>query len=351
MIEPLMELGYEVVWAADFTQFKEDLSTIPCKIHQIDFRSNPLDPSNLKACIQLIGLLKQKPVDLIHCNTPIGGLIGRLCAKLTKVNNILYTAHGFHFYKGAPIINQTLFKWGEKFLASNTDILLTINQEDFKVAQSFKLRNNGKTFLIHGAGVNTGYQNIVKSEEKRKEIGIPTSATIVFSAGEINKNKNNEAIIKAIATIDCQEIYYVVCGEGKLRGKLERMSKDLGISERVKFLGFRTDVLEILSVADIFAMPSFREGLPRSLMEAMDAGLPCIVSNIRGNVDLIEDGSGGYLRSPSDITGYAEIIEKLAMDKKLRRSLGTTNKEKVRAFDYKNVKEEMKEIYKTVTDK
>lgn len=348
MIEPLMELGYEVVWAADFTQFKEDLSVIPCKIHQTNFRSNPFDPNNLKAYSQLLELLKQKPVDLIHCNTPIGGLIGRLCAKHAKVKKILYTAHGFHFYKGAPVINQTLFKWGEKWLARSTDILLTINQEDFTSAQSFKFRNDGKLVLIHGAGVNTGYTSTSNREKIRKEIGIPSSATMVFSAGELNKNKNNQVIIEALAKINSPDIYYVLCGEGKLRKELEELSKKLGVSDKVKFLGFRTDVLDILSASDIFAMPSYREGLPRSLMEAMDAGLPCIVSNIRGNADLIEEGKGGFLLSPQDILGYAKAIEKLAIDSVSRSTFGEVNQEKVKAFDFNNVKSEIKTIYKSI---
>ncbi|WP_042683485.1 glycosyltransferase family 4 protein [Anaerosalibacter massiliensis] len=348
MIEPLMELGYEVIWVADFTQFKEDLSLIPCKIYQTDFRSNPFNPNNLKAYSQLLKLLKQEPVDLMHCNTPIGGLIGRLCAKRAKVKKVIYTAHGFHFYKGAPFINRTLFKWGEKYLAHYTDILLTINQEDFNAAQSFKLRNNGQIFLIHGAGVDTGYINTYDPRKKRKEIGIPDSSIVIFSAGELNKNKNNQAIIKAISKVNNKNIYYVLCGEGKLRPKLENLSRDLGISERVKFLGFRTDVLDILPATDIFAMPSFREGLPRSLMEAMDAGLPCIVSNIRGNVDLIEDGVGGFLRSPTDISGYSKAIEMLATNQELRKRFGETNKENVRTYDIENVKSELKDIYSSI---
>ncbi|WP_176344454.1 glycosyltransferase [Priestia aryabhattai] len=348
MIEPLIELGYEVVWAADFTQFKEDLSTIPCKIHQTNFRSNPFDPNNITAYSQLLELLRQEPVDLIHCNTPIGGLIGRLCAKHAKVKKILYTAHGFHFYTGAPIINQTLFKWGEKYLARNTDILLTINQEDFKAATNFKFRKDGKLCLIHGAGINTGYISNSNRDKIREEIGIPASAIMVFSAGELNQNKNNRVIIEGLAKINNPEVYYVLCGEGKLRKDLEELSEKLGVSNQVKFLGFRTDVLDILSAADIFAMPSFREGLPRSLMEAMDAGLPCIVSNIRGNSDLIEEGKGGFLLSPKDVLGYAKVIEKLAIDTGLRRNFGALNKEKVKDFDFKNVKSEIKTIYKSL---
>lgn len=351
MIEPLIELGYEVIWAADFSQFKEDINSIPCKIHQTNFRSNPLNPNNLKAYLQLLDLLNQKSVDLIHCNTPIGGFIGRLCAKHANVKKIIYTAHGFHFYKGAPLINQTLYKMGEKYLAKYTDVLLTINKEDFNAARSFKLRNDGELFMIHGAGINTGYSSKRKAEEIRKDIGIPPSATMIFSAGELNNNKNNEVIIKAISNIEQKEIYYVICGEGKKRRKLEKLSNKLGISDRVIFLGYRNDVLDILPASDIFAMTSFREGLPRSLMEAMDAGIPCLVSDIRGNKDLILAGKGGFLCNPLDVDGYSEKINLLTADKALRDSQGETNKNRVKAYDYENVKAELKEIYKMVDGK
>lgn len=350
MIEPLMEKGYEVIWAADFKDFKENLEDIPCKIHQTDFRSNPLDVSNVKAYFQLSELLNQKPVEVIHCNTPIGGLIGRLCAKRAKVKKIIYTAHGFHFYRGAPFINKTLFKWGEEYLAQMTDILITINKEDYEAAQQFRLKRNGRKYLVHGVGIDTGYQSNRDSIEIRESLGVPNSSIMIFSAGELNKNKNNETIIRAIAKTKRSDIYYVLCGEGNLKLKLEKLAHDLGVGNRVKLLGFRTDVLEILAAADIFAMPSYREGLPRSLMEAMDAGKSCVVSNIRGNSDLVKEGEGGYLRSPSDVKGFAEAIEKLSSDQKIRKMFGERNKKVVKEFDFKNVKKELEQIYQEISD-
>lgn len=345
IIELLMELGHEVIWAADFSNFKGDKTEIPCEIYQTDFRSNPLNMRNIKAYKQLINLFKTRNVDAIHCNTPIGGFLGRICANRAGIKKVIYTAHGFHFYKGAPFLNRTLFKWGEKLLAHYTDVLVTINDEDYEAARGFNLRNKGELCKIHGAGIETGYLTTVDIEIKRNEIGVPNNAIMIFSAGELNKNKNNEVIIRAIAKLKDPNIYYVICGEGVQREKLEQLSKDLKISNRVLFLGFRTDVLELLPAADIFAMTSYREGLPRSLMEAMDAGLPCIVSKIRGNCDLIKEGKGGYLCSPDDVNSFTNNIKKLATDKKLRKQFGETNKKLVRAFDINNVKDEMRNIY------
>lgn len=348
MIEPLIELGYEVIWVADFTAFKGDISEIPCEIYQTSFRSNPFDFNNIKAYFNLKKLLNKGGIDLIHCNTPIGGLIGRLCAKQTGIKNVVYTAHGFHFYKGAPLVNRILFKYGEKYFARYTDFLLTINQEDYKAAQKFKLRNNGKVLFIHGAGIDTGNKNIINRMEIRRQIGVPDDATMIFSAGALNKNKNNEVIINAVSKINNENLYYVLCGEGHLRTKLEKLSKKNAVSDRILFLGFRTDVLDILQAADIFTMPSFREGLPRSLMEAMDAGLPCIVSNIRGNKDLIQEGEGGFLCSPTEVNEFAKSIKTLVSDKKLREKFSITNKKNVKNYDISNVKYELKNIYKSI---
>lgn len=346
MIDPLIELGYEVTWVADFSEFKEDIDKVPCNIYQVDFRSNPFNINNIKAYRKLNKFLSTNNIDLIHCNTPIGGLIGRICAKKANIKKVIYTAHGFHFYNGANFINNFIFKTGEKILAKYTDILITINQEDYLAATKFKLRNKGKLFLTHGAGIDIGEgtRNISK-EKMRKEMGIPMSSTVIFSAGELNKNKNNEVIIKAMSKIKNDNVYYVLCGEGKLRKRLEKLAYDLGLKSKVIFLGFRTDVLDILESIDIFAMTSFREGLPRSLMEAMSAGLPCIVSKIRGNVDLIFEEQGGFLYGAKDIEGFVNAINKLAEDEELRKCMGDFNKEIVKKFEVNFVKKEMKEIY------
>lgn len=348
MIEPLMELGYEVTWAGDFTEFKEDINAIPCNIYQVNFRSNPFNINNIKAYFQLRRLFNEKQVELVHCNTPIGGVLGRICAKQAKIKRIIYTAHGFHFYEGAPLINKILFKKGEQYLAKITDTLITINNEDYQAAKKFILHSNGRLFLTHGAGIDTDITNkldLQDVEKKRKEIKVPLMAKVIFSAGELNKNKNNEIIIRAIAKLNNPNIYYVLCGEGKLRDKLEKLAKELGVEDKVIFLGFRTDVLELLQAVDIFAMTSFREGLPRSLMEAMVAGLPCIVSNIRGNRDLIHQEKGGYLSHPKDVNEFKNSIDKLVNDLDLTIQMGEFNKQVVKKFDIKTVKDEMKKIY------
>lgn len=351
MIEPLMELGFDVTWAANFDNFKGDLTKIPCSIQQVDFRSNPFNPKNLKAYIQLNNILSNENFNLAHCTTPIGGMLGRISTARNGVEHIIYTAHGFHFYDGAALINNIIFKYGEKLLAKITDVLITINDEDYQAAVDFKLRNNGKVYFTHGAGIDLGYKASKNKCELRKELAIPEDAILLLSAGELNVNKNNQVIIEALNRTHLKDIYYIICGEGKSAKDLERMVNTFNLSDNVRLLGFRSDILDLMQASDIFVMPSFREGLPRGLMEAMDSKMPCIVSNIRGSSDLVDDGYGGYICDPLDIECFTEKIEILATDSKMANHFGEYNKKKVTKYGFKIVKGEQKEIYKKTINK
>lgn len=287
-------------------------------------------------------------VDVIHCNTPIGGVLGRLCGK--KYNKkVIYTAHGFHFYKGAPLLNRTVFKWIEMALAHYTDALITINKEDYLAAQTFKLKQNGKIYYVPGVGMNLSAFNEVKVDrsEKRASIGIPDDALIGIIVGDLNNNKNVETLIKALAESN-SKVHYIICGYGPNEDSLKKLCKESMVENRCHFLGFRNDVKELYMVSDFFLFASKREGLPRSTMEAMACGLPCIVSKIRGNTDLIDEGKGGFLISCEDYKGFAEAINKLVDSIALRKQFGHYNTEKVKSFDLEIVKERMVDIYNEV---
>ena len=261
------------------------------KIHQIDFERSPISPKNKKAYTQLSDLLKREHFDFIHCNTPIGGLLGRICGKKYGTDKILYQVHGFHFYKGAPKKNWLLYYPVEKWLARYTDALITINSEDYEFAKNkLKLRKNGKVYYVPGVGIDlSSIQNKTETRtEKRKEFSFEEDDTVLISVGELNKNKNNHIIIKALSKLKNPKIHYVLCGVGNERPELENLAKENGLGKNVHFLGYRTDVMDIYAAADIFVMPSLREGLSRSLMAAMAMGLPCVVSDICGTVAMIK---------------------------------------------------------------
>lgn len=311
------------------------------------FRSIWAFRDNLKAYRNLCRYLEENPdIKIIHCNTPIGGTIGRLVGK--KYNKkVVYTAHGFHFYKGAPFINRIVLKWIEKWLAHFTDIIITINSEDFDNAQGFKLKAGGKIYLIPGVGIDLSqFNHSMQDTDKRAELGLKKSDKLIITIGDLNRNKNQGTLIKALQYLP-EDYHILICGEGPLRSKLENLAVKLDIYNRCHFLGYRSDVISLLEISDIFVMASKREGLPRSTMEAMAAGLPCIVSDIRGNRDLIEDGKGGYLVSTSSAKGFADaILRTISMNQ--GSLFSHYNMKKIKEFELNIVKDKMLGIFKDI---
>ena len=348
VIIPLQQLGHEVYWAADFSNFIGDKNSIPCKIRQIDIVSYPFHKTNLKALKQIKKIIKEEGIEAVQCSTPIGGALGRIAAYQCGLKHIIYTAHGFLFFKGAPLINRTIYKWEEMLLSHITDTLITINPEDFKAAQSLKMRNNTKPYMVHGAGVKVGVEVDVDVQAKRKSIGIPEGATMIISAGDLNINKNNHVVIRALGHLKNPNIYYVQCGVGPEEENLRHLAKECGVENNALFLGYRTDMPELMKSTDIFVMPSFREGVPRSILEAMDLGKPCVGSKTRGIADLIDDGIGGYICKPTDHKAFAEAFSILMNDKDLCIRMGVHNKEKAKGFSYEIVRQEYIDIYSKV---
>lgn len=354
----ILSKSYSVQVAANFTignntsnerinEFKKELKEKNIIINEINFNRNPLCKDNFLAYKKIKILINENSFDLIHCHTPVAAMVVRLSAKKSrkKGTKVIYTAHGFHFFKGAPLKNWMIFYPIEKWLARYTDVLITINKEDYNRAKkSFKA---GKIEYIPGVGVDIdklGEVDVDKAR-KRKEFDVPYNAFLAFSVGELNKNKNHATVIKAIAKLNDPNVYYVICGQGVLETYLKDLIDELGLHKQIKLLGYRRDIADISKVSDVFIFPSFREGLSVALMEAMALGLPVVCSNIRGNTDLIESGKGGYLVNPNDIEEFKYYICKLICDEKLRLKMGKVNKENIQMFNKEIIKGYLKHIY------
>ena len=285
------EHDYEVHVAA-----KNDFINEPCiipncdKYYDIKFARFPFSKANINAYKQLKKLIKENNYDIIHCHTPVAGVLTRLAARNNKNTTVIYTAHGFHFFKGAPLINWIIYYQVERFCARYTDKLITINKEDYERAKRFSLRKNGKVYYVPGIGIDLEkIQNLkVDVKQKKTELGMPENIPVLLSVGELNKNKNHEIVLQALNKLKVKNFIYLICGRGVLKEYLERKIQEFHLTNKVKLLGYRSDVIEILKKADLFIFPSKREGLPVSVIEAMAAGLPVIASNVRGNRDLIE---------------------------------------------------------------
>lgn len=344
------EMDYEFHFAANFCEMtKEEKGKHPNIIfHQIDFVRFPFHPSNRKAHSQLTSLIKEISFDAIHCNTPIGGALGRICGRKRGIDPIIYTAHGFHFYKGAPLFNRTILKWAEMIMAHWTDVIITMNQEDYEAAKKFKLRNNGKVYYVPGVGIDTDdYKNIVVDKNKiRSSLGLKNSDIVCISMGDLIPRKNYGVAIKAIAKYKNHDLQYLICGKGSELGNLKKLAKEENVEDQIHFLGYRTDIKELLKASDIFLFTTLQEGMPRSMMEAMASGLPCIASRIRGNVDLLEDEKGGFLVPVDDVDTIAEKLNVLASNAELRKKMSKRNLVRILDFDTVTVKEIIGKIYR-----
>lgn len=341
-IKLLQELGYEVHCAADLSEDIERTKNIEMVRHHIDFNRSPFSKQTIVAYRQLKKLMEEEHFDLIHCHTPVGGVCARLAARSFRKSGtkVIYTAHGFHFFRGAPLRNWLLYYPVEKLCSRWTDVLITINKEDYALAQ--KKMKAKKVAYIPGVGIDLKKFNsgLIDRDEKRKELGLKPGDKMLLSVGELNKNKNHETVIRAVADMD--DVNYIVAGEGERYNYLQKIIDEYAIADRVKLLGYRSDIKELLEVADIFIFSSFREGLPVSIMEAMASGLPVVCSRIRGNVDLIDE-NGGMFFDPYSINDCKDKIETMfTFDLK---ELGRYNTKKTRNFSLELVREQMKLMY------
>lgn len=360
-VDILKKKGYKVHIAANFEngnpssiervmEFKKELDELNITYYQVDFSRNVTKVyQNIKAYNQIKNLMLENKYEFIHCHSPIGGVCGRLAGKATKTK-VIYTAHGFHFFKGAPLLNWILYYPIEKICSYFTDILITINKEDYELAK--KRMKPQKVCYIPGVGVDKNkFENIViNRDEKLKKIGISNDSITILSIGELSKRKNHEVIIKALGKMNNPNIHYCIAGKGDLEKSLKELSNSLGIADKVHLLGFRGDIRELCKVSDIFCFPSYQEGLPVALMEVMSSGLPVVCSNIRGNIDLIEEGKGGYLCNPNSVDEFIISIDKLICDSDIRDKMSIHNKRFIKNFDINIIKEKMKDIYEEVLD-
>ena len=331
-------------------QQRDDEERYKIKIHQIDFERNPLNPKNIKAFKQLINLMKKEKFDIVHCNTPVGGVYGRIAAKVCGIKKVIYQAHGFHFYRGSSKLNWLIYYPIEKILGYLTDALITINFEDYDISRKFKLRNRGKSYYVPGVGIDGKiYKDIQIDKEIFKEkLGLKKTDIICISMGDLILRKNYKTAIKAIYKTNNKNIHYLICGKGPEEENLKRLCKSLKLEEQIHFLGFRSDIKELLQISDIFLFTTLQEGMPRSMMEAMASGLPCISSKIRGNVDLIENEKGGFLVEATDSEEFAKKINLLANNSELREKMKNYNLERIKNFDIKIVEKELEKIYNEV---
>ena len=359
----LEQLGYQVEVAANFSQgsntsnqrvaeFREELTAAGRVYHQVDIpRSVFKVGSILRSLKQVKTLCDREQYDLIHCHSPIGGVVARLAARKVrkKGTKVIYTAHGFHFFKGAPLKNWLLFYPMERLCSRITDLLITINQEDYDLAK--RKMKAAKVVYVPGIGVNTAAFSGEGTDltALREEQGLDPKDKVVLSVGELSRRKNHKVVLEAIARVPIPTIHYLICGIGPEEENLRLLAKELGMEDRLHLLGFRRDIPELLALADVYAFPSLQEGLPVALMEAMAAGKAVVCSGIRGNRDLIEPSFGGEVLATNDVEGFAHEIGRLLSIPSEAEKMGFYNRRRIKDFDRTVVDAQMKTLYQEIT--
>lgn len=343
------ENGYEVHVATN-----DDVPIQYCDVHhKISICRNPFKIDNLKAIKQFKKIINKEKFDIMHCHTPMGSVVARLAAREARKDGtrVIYTAHGYHFYKGAPLINWLLYYPIEKWLAKYTDTQITITQEDYELAkEKFKIKD---LHLVHGVGLDEEKFNIlIPNEEKenlKQELKIDDKSVVCTYVAELNKNKNQQLLIKAIKRLkdDNNNVTLLLVGKGKYEQRLLKLIKKLNIEDDVKLLGYRSDIVKILSITDIYLASSLREGLPVNVMEAMYMGLPIIAVDNRGHRELVQHNENGFIVEQNSAmeNNMSSYLNLLVNDRKLRYKFGKDSKEKVKEYTLKNVIENMKKIY------
>ena len=334
--EVLCEIGYKVEAAANFDVASTvDFSSYDA-CHNICFSRSPFSANNLRAYRQLHGLISKEKYGLVFCNTPVGGVLGRLASRHERKNStrVVYMAHGFHFFKGASLTTWLLYYPVEWICSWMTDVLITITREDHDRARKhFHAR---KTCYVPGVGIDIDRFANADGSGVRKELGIPDECHVILSVGELNHNKNQQVMVRALSGLS-ESIHYVIAGAGPEYDSLELLAQELGVSNRLHLLGTRDDVPRLMAASDVYVLPSLREGLNVSLMEAMASGLPVVCKRIRGNVDLINDGLNGVLVDDDDANSWAKAIA-LAFELD-DVDVSNYNKDKIMGFKEEAVKQ------------
>ncbi|WP_310551266.1 glycosyltransferase family 4 protein [Paenibacillus glufosinatiresistens] len=318
----------------------------------IPFERSPLGRGNLEAYRRLKELMDREQYQIIHAHTPMGGALARLAAAKSRKRGtkVLYTAHGFHFCQGAPLLNWMLYYPIEKMLAGRTDCLITINQEDYRLAEArFRPR---RLEHVHGVGIDCTRFAPVDEETKRRlrrELPYPEDDLLIFYAAEFNRNKNQQLLIRALASVsgELPEARLLLAGRGGLLEECRTLADSLGVGDRVHFLGYRTDLDRLLPLCDLAVSGSLREGLPVNIMEAMACGLPIVATRNRGHLELVEDGVNGYLVPAEDPGPLAGRLLELGRSAERRREMGARSRAKVADFGLERVVTELSGIYKT----
>ena len=316
--------------------------------HNIPFERSPFSKGNIEAYKQLKKVIDDNDFDIIHCHTPMGGMLSRIAAskKRKTGTRVLYTAHGFHFFKGAPLLNWAIYFPIEWAMSKKTDCLITINDEDYAFAK--KRFRHPKVEKVDGVGYNSDLFYPVSKEEKnqiRESKGYSAEDKLLIYVAELNANKNQGLLIDMVSRLKCENARLLLAGADNFAGEYQKKARALRVDGKIDFLGHREDVEQLVKMSDVCVASSLREGLPVNVMEAMAVGLPVVAVDNRGHRGLVKNGEDGFLVQAGDGAGMAEKVGKLLTDEELCRDFSYKASENIKRFSKDAVCVQMKKVY------
>jgi len=350
----LKDMGYEVEAACSNVGFTKRIEEEGFKVYNLPFSRNPFDISNIQAVLRLYQIMKANNYFMLHTHTPVASFIGRIAGKIVGIPHIVYTAHGFHFHEyGSSFKNFVYFRL-EKFAGRFTDVLITINSDDYKLAVEKKMVPHGKVVYIKGVGVDTEKFNPEKVLLDGFELSLSNfSGTTFISVGRLDTEKHFDHLLKAFSLVKQKrsDFRFLIVGDGPEKDYLKKLSIGLNLRNETEFMGYVKGVEKFLKISNIFVFASSREGLPVSLMEAMAMEKPVVVYNIRGVRDLVEGGVNGFLVPFGDIEAFAEKMIYLMDYPEVAKERGKRGREKiVKEFSLDKVLKDMKKLYREILE-
>ncbi|SIQ33799.1 glycosyltransferase family 4 protein [Domibacillus enclensis] len=330
---------------------KEEVERIGVLCHDVTFQRSPFQLDNIRALKQLTASFQQEGFQVVHVHTPVASVLGRIAAKRSNVPAVLYTAHGFHFFEGAPLINWLTFYPVERIMAKYTDYLLTMNEEDFKRARRFPVKQ--EVLFVKGVGVDrSGFlgENDQRKKETRARLGIGEKEFVIVCVAELSDRKNQVQLIEALHQLKTNRpVRCLLVGNGEGEEKLRQMTAAYGLSDVIRFLGFRKDVPELIEASDVVTLLSRQEGLPRALMEGLAAGKPIVTTDVRGNRDLVVHGQNGYVVGLGHVEETVWAFDRMINRPHMLKEMGGQSRELSRQYDTFFILKEMERVYKRAT--
>lgn len=349
---PTIRYLKEQGWTVDVAASGEE--TVPYCDRQIrgEWKRSPFTLDTLRGVRQLRRIIEAEHYDIIYCHTPVGALVARLAAQKARSGGtkVVYFAHGFHFFTGAPLINWLLFYPVEKILAHRTDLLITLNDEDYARAKKC-FPKKLPVMQVPGIGVEFSRLDVDDPAQCRAQLrsewGISDDALVLVYVAELIANKNQKMLLEMLQRVKEKhpDAVLLLVGPDHADGHYQRLAQQMGLADSVIFTGWRKDVGACLRAADIAVASSLREGFALNIVEAMHCGLPVVATDNRGHVPILRDGENGFLVHVGESEKMAQRVLEIREKAQLREKLTHVD---VSRYSARAVAEQIYEILKRI---